>query len=545
MSAYDAVRCLSQGARATDIQVNVDADTPESPIEGGSSGEDPERTDKQASEERSTNDARPQSPARQSDSDSDSRSSRDSLATTQSFQSLNQYPELSAQILEKRGRCSTSIDEPPDSNIETVVPSILSLTAIEALPSDEEDSHSLSQQLASALTVDDSFMQDEGGLFINAYFENPESISYMAEPQVEGIAEESAAPADALSLRPRTPDMPETPTNVTKQVTTQSPSLQPRYGSTHSEEEAAVEVCHKTSEEEGDDEHELAPRQSRYLSRQLLSSGAALSWPATEADEDVTFAQPIGLPRALSTTGISSFASASEHQATESPRPSRTVTSVVEVREPISQLSTKNAQAAWTEEDEARAIEKLRARGVMFESEAETDDAEIGDHDTYVPPPRRIDPLWQPQESQNLFDMDPSLLILNNEENLASAKPPHKRPTKKQLIGNLFSYQCRQRRKEFSDPHQEVRRYPEDVQVTAVLHRGIRFDRRVPRADIETVTMSFREFLGAPEEPVIDARGGQVVFLEGKRDNEYLGRSTRGKRVPEGDTFPFVYDTYK
>ncbi|KIW97195.1 uncharacterized protein Z519_02587 [Cladophialophora bantiana CBS 173.52] len=545
MSTYDAVRSLAQGGRATDVQVNLDADSPESLVEGSSSGEDPETIDKQASEEKSADDARPRSSARQSDSDSGSRSSMDSLATTQSLQSLNQHPELSARILEKRGRCSTSIDKPRDSNIETVMPSILSLTAIEALPSDEEDSDSLSEQLASALAVNNGFTQDEGGLFINAYFKNPESIRNMAEPQVEGVAKESAAPADALSLRPRMPDIPETPINVTGQVTTQSPFLHPRHSSTHSEEQAAVEVCHKTSEEEGDDKHKVAPRQSRYLSREVLSSSSAPSWHATEADEDVTFAQPIGLPRALSTPRISSFASASEHQSTELPRPSKTVTSVVEIREPISQLSTKNARASWTEEDEARAIEKLRARGVMFESEAEADDDEIGDQDTYVPPPRRIDPLWQPQKSRNLFDMDPSLLMPNEEENFASGKTPHKRPSKKQLIGNLLSYQCRQHRKEFSDPHQEVCRYPEDVQVTAILHCGIRFDRRVPQADIETTTMSFREFLGAPKEPVVDARGGQVVFLEGRQDNQYPGRSTRGKRVPEGDTFPFVYDTYK
>ena len=190
----------------------------------------------------------------------------------------------------------------------------------------------------------------------------------------------------------------------------------------------------------------------------------------------------------------------------------------------------------WTEEDERRAVEKLRKRGVMFESDSESG-LELSDVSSYSPRPRRIDPLWQPQKSSHPFDIDHSLDWREKDKDVQAARysPPRKRPTKKQLVGKLLKYQCQERKRKFGNPHVEVLR-PGDVMVTAFA---------VGRLEIEKVTVSFREFIGAPQEPIITKGAkGEFAFREGKNDrSRHQGPfgTPRARRVTDEEKFPFVY----
>jgi len=223
-------------------------------------------------------------------------------------------------------------------------------------------------------------------------------------------------------------------------------------------------------------------------------------------------------------------------------------------RGPDSVTAIEVDQPVWTEEDEKRANVKLRARGVMFESDSEAEE-DMSDDSTYQPPRRRADPLWQPRISSNLFDIDPLLELTDQDSYFAAfgASPPGKknRPTKKQLVGNLLNYQCRDNKKKFGNPHQEVDRAVENVEVTAVVQREARLETPDPfavgRLEKKTVTMTLKGFIGVPDEPVIvqGRSKDELAFKEGKNDRSRNTVGTpraRARRVTDDEKFPFVYN---
>jgi hypothetical protein len=53
--------------------------------------------------------------------------------------------------------------------------------------------------------------------------------------------------------------------------------------------------------------------------------------------------------------------------------------------------------------------------------------------------------------------------------------------------------------------------------------------------------MTFREFLGAPKQPVIEFRKDKLVFRGKDQIQQVAGRHGRARRVMASEVFPFVY----
>ena len=293
-----------------------------------------------------------------------------------------------------------------------------------------------------------------------------------------------------------------------------------RNGEEQSNAVVVPDPVHHDDEEVDDDDARPIRFRPSTSSRPLTGRGSALP-PATL---DTNNSKLVSQPKVIGQTE-------GEYRPSFSP-----LTAMTESRP-----ATAVDQGAQSGLDEH--IARLKERGVMFESDSEDDD--LSKDDFEPPPPRRIDPLWQrPNRSANLFDIDPSLDMTDEANRWAAAGLARPRPPKKKIIGNLLAYQCRERRKRFGDPHQEVRRYVEGVQITTVVPQGINFDaEQGPQVETETVTMSFRDFIGAPKNPVIEARGDQLVFREREQMQQGLGRNGRAKRVLDSEMFPFVYSS--
>ncbi len=309
---------------------------------------------------------------------------------------------------------------------------------------------------------------------------------------------------------------------------------------TDSEDELAREdtpsptpLMQNTAEEE-DDEEDLRPlAEIRFLSstsgRGPISAKETPPKPAAEKSN--------GTPLAVSNKVL---------QAKETSRPSISPLTTIADSRDASRTATEGEQLAYSKEEDAQALQSLKQAhpGIMFDSESE--DEEMEDDGFEEPPPTWIDPLQQrPIRSRNLFDIDPTYDMSDSANRLAAAGilPSSTRPTKKQIMGGkLLHCQVAERRKRFGNPHQEVRRYPKDSMVTTTVQRDIDFDNsQGVRAKTEKVAMTFREFLGAPKDPVIEARKDQLVFREKEQVQQIAGRHGRARRVMESEVFPFVY----
>ncbi|KEF50847.1 uncharacterized protein A1O9_13103 [Exophiala aquamarina CBS 119918] len=209
------------------------------------------------------------------------------------------------------------------------------------------------------------------------------------------------------------------------------------------------------------------------------------------------------------------------------------------------------AQSGWTDDDEERALEKLRERGVKIETDSESDES-FGDDDApRQAPPLVTDRLHRVLESRHPFDVDPSLDLRNPENRYQAigkiAPWKRNRPTKKQLVNNLLLYQCRDNKLKFGNPHYNVMRKGGEVPVVAIIEKDDilntpdEYPGQEPKK--QHVPMTFREFIGMPKQATI-ARGkrkGELVFVERPNDR---GRSSLGvsrtRRYRDDEVFPFV-----
>ncbi|KAK4947920.1 hypothetical protein LTR10_013428 [Elasticomyces elasticus] len=213
----------------------------------------------------------------------------------------------------------------------------------------------------------------------------------------------------------------------------------------------------------------------------------------------------------------------------------------------LSREATATQQRRWTKTDEQRATRKLRERGVLFETESESDQG-LNDEVTSRESEEHGAPFQGPHVLRNVYGIRP--LHVGNYLGEDYAQPsswPHQqaRPSKKQMIGNLLKYQCRERRRKFGNPHKETDRHVPDVKVQAVLQRDLREGDplAVPELVTEKVTMSFREFIGMPEKPVIvpGKSRDELAYFEAKSDRANAFGISRVRRVKDDDKFPFVY----
>lgn len=209
------------------------------------------------------------------------------------------------------------------------------------------------------------------------------------------------------------------------------------------------------------------------------------------------------------------------------------------------------AQSVWTDDDEQRALESLRERGVKIETDSDSEESFSDDDTPRQVPPLITDRLHHILESRNPFDVDSSLDLRNPENRYRALGkiPPwnRNRPTKKQLIGNLLLYQCRDNKLKFGNPHYNVMRKSGEVPVIAIIENDDifntpdEFSGREP--ETQRVPMTFREFIGMPKQAIV-AQGkskDELVFVErfNDRDRSFLGMS-RARRHRDDEVFPFI-----
>lgn len=198
----------------------------------------------------------------------------------------------------------------------------------------------------------------------------------------------------------------------------------------------------------------------------------------------------------------------------------------------------------WSSADEEKAIQKLQARGVQFESDTDDDD---DDEEVNELPPRQIEPLRQPRQSKDLFQIDRHWDWQFEHRAYASSAS---RPYRKDIMRDLLKYQCFDRRRKFGNPHQEVRRSVQQVDVRAWVQVDQNTDpKEMPQLVEEEQVMTFGEFIDMPEAPVI-AQGKHKDELE-YTDRQERDRSGHGdgiavhrvRRIREENRFPFVYNS--
>lgn len=267
---------------------------------------------------------------------------------------------------------------------------------------------------------------------------------------------------------------------------------------------------------------------------------------------------------------------------------------------------------AWKQKDELTAAIEFKRLGIQFDSSSDAD-CETGEENStpshmtiQAGLPKRQDPLQRaPQASRNLFDVAPECHPTQRWEHSVKAAnfmPPINNQTtpyqgmRKTEWKNLLKTQCRERRREFGDPHWEVVRDGRDsglaaesgsafptvktleerrmippspffvLNGTATIHSGLPASTGGAGnststnplvgdlfSEAKVVDMFFEKFLGGPERPVACVMGQRnkiLAWREGKRDLDFtvgggtgLGNVIRGfrfkrVRVPEDEKWP-------
>ncbi|KAL2432348.1 hypothetical protein ABEF95_006412 [Exophiala dermatitidis] len=321
--------------------------------------------------------------------------------------------------------------------------------------------------------------------------------------------------------------------------------------------------------QDDDDEDDNVPlMQTRTLRRMTIVMTPAVTMCDIENEADVRLNVPTGLDQnsEMDSADISVVFSEGRKESVLSSTTQPSMTGrigsrlneshdspeVAKIYESVMALPVSNS-SSWHIGNHEEAVARLKARGVMFEPDSESDaesDAEEGRiPSVYQPAQKIVDPLWKPQRSRNLFDLLDAKDHRTPPEYMQTLRQA--RPSKKQLVGNLLKYQCREQKRRFGNPHQEVNRPVEDMEIKAYIQREVRQDTPDPfavgRLEKKMVSMSMAEFLGMPKEPVValGKNKDELVFIEGQDprpgSRSRGARALRARRIKEDEKFPFVY----
>lgn len=201
----------------------------------------------------------------------------------------------------------------------------------------------------------------------------------------------------------------------------------------------------------------------------------------------------------------------------------------------ISNASTQSPirpRAIRTDKDETKLLRDMKGRGIVFESDDESDDGPEVPPPTPFKPPK--DPLWHPpKSSRDLFEVTPQY----QQENLwfdveAKKKEIAARPSRKQTFGRILALSDRQRGT--TKVHREVDRcLPPRMVRTKVVDGSGDWD---PFHEIEPtkeVEMTCEEFLGVPENALLCVTTTQqLAYRDGALD-----RWGKLPRVPDDEKF--------
>ncbi|RVX71427.1 hypothetical protein B0A52_04999 [Exophiala mesophila] len=215
-----------------------------------------------------------------------------------------------------------------------------------------------------------------------------------------------------------------------------------------------------------------------------------------------------------------------------------------------------NENGSMADSDEQRALNILREHGIMIDSDSDEIHSEDGEQPSH-PSELVTDPLHYRAKSRNLFDLDRSLDIRDPENYWAALGeiPPwqKKKPTRKQLMkdNNLLRWQMWRNQQRFGNPHTETLKLASEVPCKTVIVRQHALDtgdlESTPRTEVVESNMSFSEFVGLPNKPVIEygRNDDEIIIREGQDEVELeaeIGALVRRRRIREEDKFPFVYD---
>lgn len=201
----------------------------------------------------------------------------------------------------------------------------------------------------------------------------------------------------------------------------------------------------------------------------------------------------------------------------------------------------------WTENDERKAIAHLKKRGVMFEPDSDSDsdsDVKIGNEEESSLTTRRFgDPLQWSQRSRDLFQIAPELRP-GHEKDVATdplMRGLPRRMSRKEMWKNLSKDRCRERRLRTGNPHQEVNRNLPDRMVRTTIQQEVQSRHaslgplQIPEMESKIVEITFREFIGMPEKPIVCKMGGKL-----SQDLAFRDGSKQKVRITDEDKFPFI-----
>jgi hypothetical protein len=185
-----------------------------------------------------------------------------------------------------------------------------------------------------------------------------------------------------------------------------------------------------------------------------------------------------------------------------------------------------------TDKHDTKLLRDMRARGIVFESDNESDDG------PEVPPPIPFkppkDPFWRPpNSSRDLFEVSPQY----QQENLffdleAKKKEIASRPSRKQTFGRVLALSDRERGT--VNVHREVDRcLPSRMVRTTVVDASSDMDPFKEAEQTREVEISFEEFLGVPENASLClTTTQQLAYRDGALD-----RWGKLPRVPDDEKF--------
>jgi hypothetical protein len=187
---------------------------------------------------------------------------------------------------------------------------------------------------------------------------------------------------------------------------------------------------------------------------------------------------------------------------------------------------------AKRDKDEIKLVRDMKARGILFESDSDSDDGPEVPPPTPFKPPK--DPLWRPlKSSRDLFEVAPQY----QQENLfvdleAKRREIASRPSRKQTFGKVLALCDRERGT--ANVHRDVHRgLPPRMVRTKVVDTMEDMDPFRESAPTKEVEIPLEEFLGVPENTLLcTTTTGQLAYRDA-----VLDQWGKLRRVPDDEKF--------
>ncbi|ETN40334.1 uncharacterized protein HMPREF1541_04610 [Cyphellophora europaea CBS 101466] len=202
----------------------------------------------------------------------------------------------------------------------------------------------------------------------------------------------------------------------------------------------------------------------------------------------------------------------------------------------------KDDQVDQVDVDISSVVSRLKDKGVVFEDDSSDD--EVGESSS-AREPAVLYPWQRKDISKDLYEIAPMLREISitdsTRSNFANTATSPRR-SKKSAWRNLLHYQLQVRREKFGTehPHRMVVARADSQKIKAVklqdsTTQSWRHPLDPPQPEI--TQMTFDDFMGMPEDPIFEDKGGELVFRDGKREREWVAsgaiRRTRNQGIDQ------------